>query len=139
MGLPVAGKAIATEAGVLLMVHVGDISARDPVAAELTPQLLAGVLTAGDIVTHALSGQVGAEEGVTLWPYPKGVLSEHGFPLVRAGVGGEYVFENLEHDFPVRIIYARESDDVLNPRIEGLDGNGPGWSLRRVDCPTGAR
>ena len=60
MGLPAAGKAIATEAGVLLMVHVGDISAQDPLAAELTPRLLTGVLTAGDIVTHSLSATVGA-------------------------------------------------------------------------------
>ncbi|MCZ6538771.1 MAG: amidohydrolase/deacetylase family metallohydrolase [Chloroflexi bacterium] len=60
IGLPVAAKAIATEAGVLVMVHVGDILGQDPVAAELTPTLLANVLTEGDIVTHTLSGQVGA-------------------------------------------------------------------------------
>ncbi len=95
-------------------------------------------LRGGVVVDWEFGRIVEDEQGVTLWPYPKGVLSEHGFPLVAAGVDGEYVFENLEHDFPVRIIYVREGDDVLNPRIEGLDGNGPGWSLRRVDCPTAA-
>ena len=70
---------------------------------------------------------------VTLWPYPKGVRSERGFPLVREEDG--YVFENLEHDFPVRIVYVREGEDRLAPRIEGSDGQGPGWQLARVACP----
>ena len=60
IGLPRAAKAIASEAGVPIMVHVGDIYGQDPVAAEITPELLTSVLTAGDIVTHTLSGQVGA-------------------------------------------------------------------------------
>jgi hypothetical protein len=61
------------------------------------------------------------------------VISEHGFPLVS--VDGEYVFENLEHDFPVRIVYVRVGEDGLEPRIEGLDGSGTGWSLNRAPCP----
>jgi len=73
------------------------------------------------------------DSGVTLWPYPRGVISEHGFPLVS--VDGEYVFENLEHDFPVRIVYVRVDEDGLAPRIEGRDGSGTGWSLTRVTCP----
>ena len=74
-----------------------------------------------------------AEEGLVLWPYPRGTISEHAFPLVSTD--GEYVFENLEHDFPVRIVYARVGEDGLRPRIEGRDGNGMGWELSRVDCP----
>lgn len=73
--------------------------------------------------------------GVTLWPYPRGERSERGFPLVRTD--DEFVFENLEHDFPVRIIYVRDGENRLSPRIEGLDGQGPGWRLERVDCPPG--
>jgi hypothetical protein len=76
------------------------------------------------------------ESGVTLWPYPRGVVSEHGFPLVRIE-GEEYVFENLEHDFPVRIVYVRRGEDRLEPRIEGRDGQGPGWLLTRARCPGG--
>lgn len=73
-------------------------------------------------------------EGVaTLWPYPGGERSPRGFPLVA--VGEEYIFENLEHDFPVRIIYAPTGEDGLNPRAEGPDGDGPRWTLRRVPCP----
>jgi hypothetical protein len=74
-------------------------------------------------------------DGVTLWPYPSGRPSEDGFPLVRTGA--ELVFENLAHDFPVRIIYARQSGDRLTIRIEGTDGEGRGWSVGRVPCPGG--
>ena len=90
-------------------------------------------LRGGAVVDWEFARIVEDEQGVTLWPYPKGVISEHGFPLVDTE--GEYGFENLEHDFPVRIIYARTDENALTPRIEGRDGNGRGWSLRRVDCP----
>jgi dihydroorotase len=42
------------------MVHVGDIAGQDPIAADLTPSLLTDILTKGDVVTHTLSGAVGA-------------------------------------------------------------------------------
>lgn len=87
----------------------------------------------GRVVDWEFGRLVEDESGLTLWPYPRGEASEHGFPLVR--VGDEYVFENLEHDFPVRIVYVRDGADGLSPRIEGRDGKGPGWSLRRVACP----
>lgn len=74
-------------------------------------------------------------EGPTLWPYPRGERSEHGFPLVRAD--DEFVFENLAHDYPVRIVYVRDGIDGLSPRIEGSDGEARGWTLQRVDCPGG--
>lgn len=90
-------------------------------------------LREGQVVDWEFGRLVQDDSGPTLWPYPRGNASEHGFPLVRAD--GEYVFENLEHDFPVRIVYVRDGEDGLSPRIEGLDGRGPGWSLRRVACP----
>lgn len=74
------------------------------------------------------------DSATVLWPYPKGVRSARGFPLVRAGA--EVVFENLAHDFPVRIVYRKLGPDHVAPRIEGRDGQGPGWELRRVPCPT---
>jgi len=71
---------------------------------------------------------------VALWPYPSGERSPRSFPLVRTE-NEELVFENLEHDFPVRIIYAREGADAIAPRIEGRDGETREWSLKRVPCP----
>ncbi len=60
--LPKSARQIANEAetGAFVMVHVGDILGQDPLAAELAPRLLSEVLTEGDVVTHALSFQVGA-------------------------------------------------------------------------------
>ena len=43
------------------------------------------------------------------------------FKLVRTR-GQEAVFENLEHDFPQRIIYRRNQDGSLTVRIEGDRG-----------------
>jgi dihydroorotase len=58
--MPKAAKAITDEAGGFVMVHVGDIAGQDPIAADLTPSLLTDILTKGDVVTHTLSGAVGA-------------------------------------------------------------------------------
>jgi hypothetical protein len=89
----------------------------------------------GEVVDWEFGRIVEDAEGVTLWPYPRGVISEHGFPLVRGG--DQLVFENLEHDFPVRILYARASADSLLVRIEGADGRGQGWSVARAACTVG--
>ena len=58
--MPKAAKAITGEAGGFVMVHVGDIAGQDPIAADLTPTLLTDILGEGDVVTHTLSGAVGA-------------------------------------------------------------------------------
>lgn len=48
------------------------------------------------------------------------------------------VFENLQHDFPTRIRYARSADDRLDAAIEG-PANGKiktiEYPFRRVSCP----
>ena len=36
-----------------------------------------------------------------------------------SGINGEFVFENLQHDFPQRIIYRNSKPDSLYARIEG--------------------
>ena len=87
----------------------------------------------GELADFEFGMMLEDEEGVTLWPYPRGERSAHGFPLVSTE--GEYVFENMEHDFPVRIIYARRGERGLDPRIEGRDGEARGWTLDRVACP----
>ena len=46
------------------------------------------------------------------------------FKLVKQDDHG-HVFENLEHDFPNRIIYANTLGDMLLARIEGVRENAP--------------
>ena len=36
----------------------------------------------------------------------------------------KWVFENLEHDFPQRIIYTRKSTDIFEAKIEGVNSKG---------------
>jgi hypothetical protein len=52
------------------------------------------------------------------------------FPLLRSS-DTEVVFENLAHDFPQRIAYAKESESKLRARIEGVS-NG---ALRVIEFP----
>ena len=49
---------------------------------------------------------------------PKGRTPGTDFKLVRLSAG-EAVFENLQHDFPKRIIYRKQADGGLTARIEG--------------------
>ncbi len=94
--MPEAAKAIASEAGVPVMVHVGDIMKQDPVAAELTPRLLTDVLTRGDIVTHTLSHQVGAllADGSLL---PQARQARENGVYFDVGVGGSnFAFESAQ-------------------------------------------
>jgi hypothetical protein len=53
------------------------------------------------------------------------------FRAVRLGPR-EAVFENPEHDFPVRILYRLEPDGSLRARAEGRDGQGLDFPMRRM-------
>lgn len=49
----------------------------------------------------------------------------------------EIVFENLQHDFPQRIIYRRTGADALSARVEGMrEGKlrGIDYSFKKVSC-----
>ena len=59
MELPMAAKAIAKDAGVRLMVHMGDTTGQSEEAANAAPKILAELLTEGDIVTHSFTGARG--------------------------------------------------------------------------------
>ncbi|MDP2958801.1 MAG: hypothetical protein Q8N53_20420 [Longimicrobiales bacterium] len=51
--------------------------------------------------------------------------------------GGALVFENLQHDFPQRILYRPLGLDSLVARIEGPRRDGPrgfDFPMRRVSC-----
>lgn len=82
-----------------------------------------GTLQAGD--TSRVTEYLRLEQfGDELFYVAKPEQNEYptGFRLVDAGEG-EWVFENPTHDFPQRIRYRREGDDVLVVTIEGpMDG-----------------
>jgi hypothetical protein len=58
------------------------------------------------------------------------------FALLRES-DTEWVFENLAHDFPQRIIYRREGDKLLHARIEGMSKGklkGIDFPMKRASC-----
>jgi hypothetical protein len=60
------------------------------------------------------------------------------FPLLRIDAT-EAVFENQQHDFPQRVVYAREGETRLTARIEGMRNGAPRvveFPMTRVDCET---
>ena len=57
--LPKAAKAIAKDAGVRLMVHMGDTVDQSDEAMDAAPRILSELLTEGDIVTHTFTGARG--------------------------------------------------------------------------------
>ncbi len=59
IGLPKAAKAIANDAGVRLMVHMGDTVDQSDEALNAAPKILAEILEPGDIVTHSFTGARG--------------------------------------------------------------------------------
>ncbi len=76
---------------------------------------------------------VASEEGVVYLASPGGRPATP-FTLVQSD-GERAVFENLEHDFPQRIIYWRQGE-VLHARIEGeMEGalGGMEWSWERAE------
>lgn len=55
--------------------------------------------------------------------------------LLKPSPDGEAIFENLDHDFPQRVIYRRCGQDLC-ARIEGMVGGelkGVDWRYRRID------
>ena len=63
---------------------------------------------------------------------PSGQAME-AFALTKAGAD-EVVFENLNHDFPQRIIY-RKTADGLHARVESADGKkGQDFPMRPAAC-----
>lgn len=61
---------------------------------------------------------------------------EAAFPAVRVNAN-EAVFENPSHDFPQRVVYARDGDAKLRARIEGtIEGETRVvvFTMRRVSC-----
>jgi hypothetical protein len=61
---------------------------------------------------------------------------EASFKLIRLQ-NKEVIFENLEHDFPQRVIYRLQSDGSLLARIEGMfkgKKRGIDYPLKRARC-----
>lgn len=72
-------------------------------------------------------------DGIIYWASPKGRAPATPFKLIERG-DQRAVFENPDHDFPQRIVYERNGDQ-LRGRIEGLQRGQPAteeWVWRKI-------
>ncbi len=90
----------------------------------------------GRIVDYEFHRIDGSPAGPVLTPHPRGVAS---VPFRPVEIGADQIaWQNLEHDFPQRIIYRRVAVDTLVVRIEGGEGDAARsieWRMARAACP----
>lgn len=91
------------------------------------------VFREGRVVSYEFMRMESTPEGIVYVPYPEGE-EEASFRLREAGPGS-VVFENLQHDFPQRIIYRRTPEGGLAVRVEN-QRRGMDWTLEPVACQT---
>ncbi|MXZ02637.1 MAG: amidohydrolase family protein [Chloroflexi bacterium] len=141
MNLPKAAKAIANDAGVRLMVHVGDTTGQSDEALNAAPKILAELLTENDIVTHSFSG---ARGGLLSSPSPSGgsAAGDGGRTLLREaldarargvkfdiGVGGK----NFSFDAAKRVLDGGLIPDTISSDVT-LQSRYVGTSFSQMDC-----
>jgi hypothetical protein len=97
----------------------------------------AGRTVSGDrIVDHEFL-QIRVQDGRLVYIAKPARQPEASFTAAAVGPR-EVVFENLEHDFPQRVIYRLSDDLSLSARIEGTSNGRPravDFPMRRVPCP----
>ena len=70
---------------------------------------------------------------ITYHAAPKGRSPATPFTMIEM-TSDRVVFENPQHDFPVRITYWREGPDGMGAKIEGKDGQrAESWVFKRAD------
>ena len=142
MDLPKAAKSIADEAGVRLMVHVGDTTGQSDQALNAAPKILGELLTENDIVTHSFSG---ARGGLLSSPSPSGgraagdggrrtLLREALEARNRGvkfdiGVGGR----NFSFDAAKRVLDGGLTPDTISSDVT-LQSRYVGTSFSQMDC-----
>ncbi len=127
--LPKAGKAIADDAGVRFMVHVGDTAGQSDEAAEIAPRILSEVLTEGDIVTHSFSGARGGLLGADRELLREALDARERGVLFDIGVGGA----NFSFDAAKRVMDGGLMPDTISSDVTLMSRYaGPAFSL--VDC-----
>lgn len=139
--LPKAAKAIADEAGVRLMVHVGDTTGQSDQALNAAPKILAEILTENDIVTHSFSA---ARGGLLSFPSPAGgrAAGDGGRALLNEaldarargvkfdiGVGGR----NFSFDAAKRVLDGGLIPDTISSDVT-LQSRYVGTSFSQMDC-----
>jgi hypothetical protein len=97
---------------------------------------MARTVRKGRTLSHEFTRLAADKDGSIAYVATPSGQSEARFPLVKLE-GTRAVFENPEHDFPSRVIYAYTAPDRLDARIEGLlKGKlvSENYPFRRTNC-----
>ena len=134
MDLPKAAKAIADDAGVRLMVHMGDITGQSDEALNAAPKILAEVLTENDIVTHSFTGARGGLLSFTSQGDRGELLTEALDARARGvkfdiGVGGA----NFSFDAAKRVLDGGLIPDTISSDVT-LTSRFAGTCFSQMDC-----
>ena len=127
--LPKAAKSIANEAGVRLMVHVGDTTGQSDQALNAAPKILAEVLTSSDIVTHSFSGAKGGLIGADRALLREAVEARQRGVKFDIGVGGA----NFSFDAAKRVLDGGLIPDTISSDVT-LTSRYAGTSFSQMDC-----
>ena len=127
--LPKAAKSIADDAGVRLMVHVGDTTGQSDQALNAAPKILAEVLTDGDIVTHSFSGARGGLIGADRALLREAVEARERGVKFDIGVGGA----NFSFDAAKRVLDGGLIPDTISSDVT-LTSRYAGTSFSQMDC-----
>ena len=127
--LPKAAKSIADDAGVRLMVHVGDTTGQSDQALNAAPKILAEVLTDGDIVTHSFSGARGGLIGADGALLSEAVEARGRGVKFDIGVGGA----NFSFDAAKRVLDGGLMPDTISSDVT-LTSRYAGTSFSQMDC-----
>ena len=127
--LPSAAKAIADDAGVRLMVHMGDTTGQSDEAASAAPKILAELLTEGDIVTHSFTGARGGLIGDDCELLREALDARQRGVKFDIGVGGR----NFSFDAAKRVLDGGLVPDTISSDVT-INSRFVGTSFSQVDC-----
>ena len=127
--LALAAKAIANDADVRLMVHMGDTTGQSDEALNAAPRILAELLTQGDIVTHSFTGARGGLIDTERSLLREALDARNRGVKFDIGVGGK----NFSFDAAKRVLDGGLTPDTISSDVT-LNSRYAGTSFSMMDC-----
>lgn len=127
--LPKAAKAIATDAGVRVMIHMGDTTGQSDEAVESAPRILAELLEEDDIVTHSFTGARGGLINDDRSLLREAIDAQKRGVKFDIGVGGS----NFSFDAAKRVLDGGLMPDTISSDVT-LTSRYAGTSFSQMDC-----
>ncbi len=127
--LPKAAKAIAIDADVRLMIHMGDTTGQSDEALEAAPRILAELLEENDIVTHSFTGAKGGLIGDDRSLLREAIDAKKRGVKFDIGVGGA----NFSFDAAKRVLDGGLIPDTISSDVT-LTSRYSGTAFSQMDC-----